>query len=589
MFNTLLLLCVALLHQSCITALVVSGVRNHKKNKQIEQLITQAEASPMVFGECHIGNLSEEIEWSDMNSYLISHNYMILNKDTESRRARKYRYEVLKSVDFVSRDNFGSYYYKRLSGGQDVSKLRAGKLCYFHVERITEYLVTQNVLKPGIQDCYWSGDLINGYIHGTGQGIVIGSNAVISNGKKYYELAYFEGTFEYGVPISDIKCTNYNQYEYKQIKEKEPRYYTVENAARLNQEILDGFVNAYSKRQYLQYKESLSEVEKIVSNYRAYAEDVILKETIPDLGQDIVGHDKAVLGIAKYRKFTNTQKDRYDADYGHPLMYVSPERLKKRQTLIAFKTYEGIDTALVTKEYKSLLDKEKNSLIDRVDMTLMYMDLLDGLALTSSENEKLVQGYLGKAGVIGGGAHDAIISSDYWYKLLDAKEIATSLKGASTGELKTKYALAEKRIETWFNKIYEDAKEAIDVVESKRTKEINRFIGELLSGGGSSSSSSSSEPKLTNSCKLHLYFKDKTVVDNETIHVGYTSWSHTEWSGDFETDDDGYVTIRWPENYKKLNWLIVPFSVTHLHLRYELNDLELTNGGVYEICLDCNY
>ncbi|MBR5102354.1 MAG: hypothetical protein IK092_04460, partial [Muribaculaceae bacterium] len=368
-----------------------------------------------------------------------------------------------------------------------------------------------------------------------------------------------------------------------------PNYYVVENKDKIEQSMLASFIKSYSKRKYEEYKESAYDVENISSKYRRYAENVILNEEIPDLGNDIVGHDKPVLGVGVRRMLTCNEKGRVSTAYGYPLMYVSSEEQNKRHALEAFMNYEGIDMSIVDEENKSLIEKEKNALSDKIELTLMYMNLLDGLALTSGENQKLALGYLGKdqAGPIGGGAHDVMIYSNYWDKLLKAKDIAKNFKDASKGDLRNKYAIAENKISAWFDNIYKQANTAIDEVKNYRSEFYNQFVNTLLSSGGSNYSISSS-PKLSNSCVVHLYFKDGSVVSKENIRAGYTSWSHTEWNEKFETDDNGYVTIRWPEEYKKLNWIIVPFSISGHHLRYQKDDLELTNGGVYEMCLDCD-
>jgi hypothetical protein len=108
------------------------------------------------------------------------------------------------------------------------------------------------------------------------------------------------------------------------------------------------------------------------------------------------------------------------------------------------------------------------------------------------------------------------------------------------------------------------------------------------SGSSSSSRSSSSSNENTadmNSCHLYLYFKDGDYIEREHIKVGYsTAWSGKSWSGEFYVDNKGHVTIKWPKEFEKLNWLHVGVSLDHLG--YE-RKVEFTNGGNYRICLDC--
>ena len=593
-----MLLCLALLGQSCVTSvLIASAVHKSKQNKRIENEMKLAEArGPLVNGEYRITDPKEDIVWPYMEEYCKKHNYYILANENIKKRSKSDSWEVVKYVDYVSKANFLEYYYRRLSKRNDFSNLKKGKLCYVRPGKRAEYGVVMNALIPRTEECLWSGEVDNGFINGKGAGIVIDKYARLTGDKPYLKIAYVSGFFDHGIPLSDFYYTNFSEYEKfdynpKPVNQVEPHVYIETYKDNLDPLMRESFIKSYSKRMYDQYKESIYDVEKIVSSFKGYAEHIVMNEIMPELSCDLVGHDKPVLGVAPSRMLSCNEKGMYHGSYGYPLIFTSPEAQSKRHTLMAFKNYEGINMSLIDEENKQLLEKENQALSEKIDITLMYMDLLDGLALTSSENQKLAEGYLGKsqAGVIGGGAHDVMISSNYWYTLLNAKDIAKTLQETSTGNLKNKYAVAEKKISSWFDKIYAEANTAIEQVNNYRSEAYDRFISSVLSSGGGSSSSESSAPKLTNSCRVHLYFKDGSVVSNETIRAGYTTTilANTKWSEKYETDENGYVTLRWSDEIDKLNWIVVPLNIG-AHFRYQKDDLELTNGGVYEICLDCD-
>ena len=88
-----------------------------------------------------------------------------------------------------------------------------------------------------------------------------------------------------------------------------------------------------------------------------------------------------------------------------------------------------------------------------------------------------------------------------------------------------------------------------------------------------------------NHCRVHLRFKDGQVLSNETFYAGDDSGLFFNESYSFKTDSDGYATLRWP----KANGPIVSIGVSlklFEHFDYEVKNLNLTDGGSYEIILD---
>ncbi|MBR5102183.1 MAG: hypothetical protein IK092_03590, partial [Muribaculaceae bacterium] len=88
---SLLLLCLALLGQSCITsALIADAVYKNKQKNRIEDAMKQAEAKgPLAYGQYRIEDLKDEIEWEIAEDYFKSHNYYIFDANKEKKKIVK--------------------------------------------------------------------------------------------------------------------------------------------------------------------------------------------------------------------------------------------------------------------------------------------------------------------------------------------------------------------------------------------------------------------------------------------------------------------------------------------------------------------
>ena len=180
---------------------------------------------------------------------------------------------------------------------------------------------------------------------------------------------------------------------------------------------------------------------------------------------------------------------------------------------------------------------------------------------------------------------DSKFENYFFGQLNDA--ITTCRKSTSDPTLGSYFTKSLPKLNTKLAKIKEYAK-ADRLKYDAAVRKFNEEQRHSSSGssGNLSNNSNNRETEKTNSCRVHLYFKDGSVIDEETFTAGYSSWSGYEWSGDFKTDKKGFATIVWPDKYDKLNWILIPLNIG-VHFEYQKDKLELKKGGNYEICLDC--
>ena len=88
-----------------------------------------------------------------------------------------------------------------------------------------------------------------------------------------------------------------------------------------------------------------------------------------------------------------------------------------------------------------------------------------------------------------------------------------------------------------------------------------------------------------NHCTVHLYFKDGTNVSDESFTVTGSSGILFKDTYTFTTDSDGYARLRWPKSDSAITEIHVSFKLFE-HYSYDVKDLNLRDGGHYEIMLD---
>lgn len=454
LFVLLTLFSVVVVNQSCnIPIAGAIALAQHIKKGKKNKVINEAKHKGTLESGVYIieKNEAKKMKMEDMVSHLQTNNYVVVDSKEDSQGK-------IDNIKFVPQEDFYKYYYNLKSGG-DFSNAKKGKGCRFKKVNVDMYGYLYKYV-PVVIETYWSGDIIDGYINGKGSGLYL-----LYTSNKSFEggFCYFEGEYVYGIPISDvefytIESNNVNQFRNIKpltIKKKETDYYLVENRNQLDQAMLDNFVSGNSNVQYEQYKKLANDVRNITANYKKYAEDIILNEKIPQLSQGIGGLSPIQVPLSPPERIV--------------LFKESPEEYNKRHTLEAFKNFEGIDIAKMNEKDKELFSLEQKPLLKDINETLKYMDLLDGLSLTTPDNiTKAKQNY--NASLISFYGTPIIDRSNYHSILDNAENIAKELKNSSTGKLHEKYAAAEKKINACHKTInYERNNVYGEVAEIKKT------------------------------------------------------------------------------------------------------------------------
>ncbi len=167
----------------------------------------------------------------------------------------------------------------------------------------------------------------------------------------------------------------------------------------------------------------------------------------------------------------------------------------------------------------------------------------------------------------------------------------------SNFQFKEDYAQAEK------NRVSEKEWEAIRkltavvAVGMGAAMEVAKFLPSSGSGSSSSyssssrdeessSDSSSSDTEETYSCRVHLTFSDGKPV-YEGSGIAYFKGILNTSRQRYETDDKGYATITWPKSKGKVIDTLTLDRKIMFHDVHTVDELNLVDGGRYEICMDC--
>ena len=157
----------------------------------------------------------------------------------------------------------------------------------------------------------------------------------------------------------------------------------------------------------------------------------------------------------------------------------------------------------------------------------------------------------------------------------------------------------DKNYETLVNKqsqLYTNINKSIEIynkaIVEARSNSSSYSSSSSSSNYSSSSSSSvsqnsSSSNQDNSSCKVHLYFKDGKDLFEGRITVYFKGLFNTA-SKSFTTDQKGNVTLTWSSDSQ--GEIIKTIAVDRnigFNDAYSVGDLELKNGGNYNICIDC--
>lgn len=374
---------------------------------------------PLDLGEYKIDNVTKKVTMGEMTSFIQSENCVVV----DSRESNEGMIDYIK---FVPQKDLYKYYYK-LKTGKDFSDTKNGKCCLLRVEEKRPYKVWYTA---DVGDAYWSGEVVDGYINGKGSGVFMENLKIYESGRAEGNFRYFEGEYISGIPVTDTKVYfidmgnvgNINEISPTILPKQDVNFFLKEKRYKLDQAMLDNFVKGNTDFQY-------EKIRNIIADYKKYAEDIILNEKTPKLSQGIYGRNALALMPSQEMVLVIPN---------------SPEEYNTRRTLEAFKNSEGVDL----NNKKELLSLDNKPLLESIDQTLKYMDLLDGLALTSGENAVKAQKQYNFSYIRQFGTPD-IDNSNYYSVLDNAIKIAKELEKSSTGSLREKYAVAGQKISNW--------------------------------------------------------------------------------------------------------------------------------------------
>ena len=86
--------------------------------------------------------------------------------------------------------------------------------------------------------------------------------------------------------------------------------------------------------------------------------------------------------------------------------------------------------------------------------------------------------------------------------------------------------------------------------------------------------------------RVHLKFKDGDEVYEGSCIAYFKGFLNTS-KVKFKTDKHGYATISWSSDQGEVINCIVVEPNLFFNGRYTKEGLNITNGGTYEICMDC--
>ena len=104
----------------------------------------------------------------------------------------------------------------------------------------------------------------------------------------------------------------------------------------------------------------------------------------------------------------------------------------------------------------------------------------------------------------------------------------------------------------------------------------------------SNQSNSSASSSKTCTAHVHLRFQDGDEPYESKITVYFKGFLNTS-SKSFYTDKHGNATLTWTEDLgKTINCIVLSVNVG-FHDSYTMDDLDINDGGNYDICIDCKY
>ena len=384
-------------------------------------------------------------------------------------------------LEFVKTyDDYIKWMFYQLCESKPNTKTKAGKAFRVLVPNRQSGIITytdkdydNQYLGKSILHVNWTGEVVDGFIHGSGAGYFINKIEHYDNnlfGRSRYKgttttLTSIEGTYKYGFPASDCKykvCTFKddksdarmlnNMVEAGMYKEVNPKM--IEEALGHSSWSKEYLETLKTQANYFLANDGDSSVEK----YLKEAQQLLKSGKTPVLSEDIIGK----LGLIAPTRFFTANK----------------ESAQKRSAFLV------------------LFDKDPKAF-----EALCYMDLFDGLYFASTENAEKAKKYVSSPNTF-----EYMHNSNYWEKMEQAQKAAIALlKMNSTKDIQTELISAQKTINKWGENIFAEYNKSL----KKRNMAVNVFWGKVVddlnsSSGSSSNSSTSSKSSGSSSHSIDI-------------------------------------------------------------------------------------
>ena len=188
-------------------------------------------------GTYQIVKTNKKVKIDGLRKFLANNQYAVVDWRDDNG--------YLNTLDFVPKDEFYLYVYHLLSGSNPKNLKNKGRVSpIFDRKSGTSWIERWHVFGD-LEDCYWTGEVQNGYVHGQGSGIVKFQN--------YYYL-FFSGTYCKGIPISEITqktyCFNKEYIDYFDARVKNATINEYEKKPKPNSiQIYNSHINEETKKQ----------------------------------------------------------------------------------------------------------------------------------------------------------------------------------------------------------------------------------------------------------------------------------------------------------------------------------------------------
>lgn len=246
--------------------------------------------------------------------------------------------------------------------------------------------------------------------------------------------------------------------------------------------------------------------------------------------------------------------------------------------------------------YSQRVHFDPDDKIDKAVNTLEFLSVCSGLRMV------VLDKYYDRENLIASALLDRRYAFLSRLAARDTSTIGSALrvvrrKAYSSSVFKPFYQKHYSSLEEKESKLYASINRSIDFVNTENARARaeaarNRSYASSSSSSSSRESSSSrseessSSSEKTYTARVHLYFEDGDEPYESKITVFFKGFLNTSHK-DFYTDTHGYVTLTWSDGYGDTIDSIALSRNILFHDSYSIEDLEIVDGGRYEICIDC--